>query len=117
MFGLSEETAVYVHRAPVDFRKSINGLAALVEQSMALNPFHRACFVFGNKRRDKIKVLFWRTNGFWLCYKRLEQERFAWPKRDTAVVTLTLQQLQWLLEGMDIDALKGHQSLHYTRAS
>jgi transposase len=117
MFGLTRETQVYVHRAPVDFRKSVNGLAALVEQSMQLNPFQEACFVFGNKRRDKIKLLFWRNNGFWLCYKRLEQERFVWPKRDTEVIELTMQQLEWLLEGVNIDAMKGHRTLHYTQAA
>lgn len=117
MFGLSPQTAVYLHRAPVDFRKSINGLVTLVEQGFGLSPFASACFVFGNKRRDKIKVLFWHKNGFWLCYKRLEQDRFVWPRAEAAVVELTGQQLAWLLEGIDLSAMRGHPERQYSRAS
>lgn len=116
MFTLNESMAVYLHRDAVDFRKSVNGLTALVEQGLKLDPFASSCFVFSNKRRDKVKILFWQRNGFWLCYKRLEQERFVWPRTDEAVVTLSLQQLRWLLEGVDLKALQGHRALHYQRA-
>jgi transposase len=109
--------AVYLHRAPIDFRKSINGLVALVEQAMQLNPFSTACFVFGNRRYNKVKILFWQSNGFWLCYKRLETDRFVWPRVTDEVVKLTTQQLHWLLEGINLSAMKGHQPLHYQRAS
>ena len=117
MFGLSAATTVYVHRAPIDFRKNINGLAALVENNLHLNPFAASCFVFRNKRADKIKLLFWQKNGFWLCQKRLEQDRFVWPKAESTVITLSLQQLRWLLDGIDVDAMKGHATRHYLRAS
>jgi transposase len=53
------DVPVYLHRQPVDFRKSINGLSALVEQAMGMSPFRPALFVFGARRRDKIKVLYW----------------------------------------------------------
>jgi len=66
MFRLDDELKVYVHRDAVDFRKSINGLAAIVEQSMKLDPFARAVYVFSNHRRDRIKMLLWDRNGFWL---------------------------------------------------
>lgn len=117
MFGLSADTAVYLHRAPIDFRKSINGLSALVEQQLQLNPFMNACFVFGNRRRDKIKILFWQRNGFWLCQKRLEQDRFVWPRHDEAVVHLSLQQLEWLLDGINLAAMRGHHDRMFLRAS
>ena len=117
MFALNSTMAVYVHRAPIDFRKNINGLAALVEHSLKLNPFMNACFVFSSKRRDKVKILFWQRNGFWLCQKRLEHDRFVWPKDDTTIITLSLQQLQWLLDGFDLRAMKGHEARHYSRAS
>lgn len=117
MFGLSDSMAVYVHRGAVDFRKSINGLVALVEQQFGYDPFAQALFVFANKRRDKIKILYWQRNGFWLCYKRLEQERFIWPRREEALMELSVQQLQWLLEGFDLNAMKGHQTVAYRRAS
>jgi transposase len=64
MFRLDDELKVYVHRDAVDFRKIINGLAAIVEQSMKLDPFERAVYVFSNQRRDRIKMLLWDRNGF-----------------------------------------------------
>jgi transposase len=117
MFALNADLAVYVHRLPVDFRKSINGLAALVEQSMGLSPFSRACFVFGNRRRDKVKILLWERSGFWLLYKRLEEERFIWPESEGSVIELAVEQLHWLLEGIDLSALRPHRALAYRRAS
>ena len=71
--------AVYLYRPAIDFRKSIGGLSALVEQELGLNPFGDALYLFINRRRDKLKALYWHRNGFCLWYKRLEAERFAWP--------------------------------------
>lgn len=70
---------VYLYLQPVDFRKSINGLSALVELEMSLDPFMPALFVFCNRQRDKVKLLYWERNGFVLWYKRLEKQRFCWP--------------------------------------
>lgn len=103
---------VYLHKAPVDFRKSINGLAAIVEQSLQLSPFSQELFVFTNRRRDRIKILFWESNGFCLYYKRLEQHQFHWPKQgDGATITLTGQQLNALLDGYNVEP---HPPLHFT---
>lgn len=111
-------TQIYLHRQPVDFRKSINGLTLLVEQHMALSPFSGALFVFCNRQRDKIKVLYWDTTGFCLWYKRLEQERFKWPSRLTGdTLALSEQQWHWLLEGVDITRIQRHQPLHYPSLS
>jgi|GEM_PF-281262 len=100
----SKIDAVYLYRAPIDFRKSIDGLAALVEQELGLNPFGSTLYVFINRRRDKIKALYWHRNGFCLWYKRLEQERFTWPSTVATAPThaLTLQELEWLLEGFSV---------------
>lgn len=117
MLELNESMTVYVHRAPVDFRQSVNGLSALVEQDLALDVFSNACFVFRNRRADKVKILYWQKNGFWLCYKRLEQDRFIWPTSDTPLITLTVQQLRWLLAGFNLAAMRGHGSVQYQRAS
>lgn len=89
MFRLNAALAVYLHREPIDFRKNINGLAALVEHELALDPFADALYVFGNRRRDRIKILGWSRNGFWLLQKRLESERFIWPRDNQRVVELT----------------------------
>jgi transposase len=117
MWGLSAEAAVYVHVEPVDGRKGINGLVALVEQSLKLDVFMTACFVFRPRRRDRVKILYWDRNGFWLCHKRLERDRFIWPRGDEACVTVTMTQLNWLLSGYDLSAMRGHQALHYRRGS
>ena len=116
MFRLDAELKVYVHREAVDFRKSINGLAAIVEQSMKLDPFGRAVYVFSNQRRDRLKMLLWDRNGFWLLMKRLEQDRFAWP-RQQAVLESSTDQLHWLLDGIDIEAMRTHPRRYYERVS
>ncbi len=106
---------IYLHRDPVDFRKAINGLALLVEQQMKLSPFSEALFVFCNKAGDKVKVLYWDKTGFCLWYKRLEKERFKWPRKHTqAIMHLSETQWQSLLSGYDI---LGHQSLHFSSCS
>ncbi|MGH9575813.1 MAG: IS66 family insertion sequence element accessory protein TnpB [Terriglobales bacterium] len=117
MFELNPALAVYLHRDPVDFRKSVNGLSAIVEQGLGLDPFAPACFVFGNRRRDKVKLLGWHKNGFWLLYKRLEADRFIWPRTSEAVITLSVEQLHWLLEGIDLAAVRGHPARVFRRAS
>lgn len=71
---------VYLHREPVDFRKAINGLSAIVQDEMALSPFSRALFVFCNKKRNQLKVLYWDETGFALWQKRLERDKFKWPR-------------------------------------
>lgn len=111
-------TAVYVCLEPIDFRKGINGLAALVETGLQLNPFAAALYVFINRGRDKIKILYWERNGFCLWQKRLEKDRFHWLKReDSRVEMITGQQLNWLLDGYDIARFKPHKSLNYSNIS
>ena len=106
---------VYLHREAVDFRKSVNGLSLIVEQGMKLSPLSDALFVFCNKPRDKVKILYWDKTGFCLWYKRLEQDKFKWPKKwKNEMITLSEQQLHWLLCGYDITQLKGHQPLVFT---
>ena len=109
---------VYLHRAPVDMRKQIDGLAALVEGAMQANPFSGALYIFTNRRRDKLKMLVWDRTGFIVWYKRLEREKFPWPVRSNeTVVTLTGEQLSWLLDGYDVWRMKPHQTLHFACAS
>lgn len=109
-----DDVPVYLHVAPVDFRKAINGLAQVVEQSIKLSPMSEALFVFGAKSRDKVKVLYWDQSGFCLWYKRLEKERFAWPRRaGEAVMALSSEQFDWLLRGFDILRMKPHTVLKF----
>jgi transposase len=73
-----------------DMRKSINGLSAIVELSFKLDLYSAALFVFCNRNRDRIKILEWDGDGFWLYFKRLEKGRFRWPAADTNEATMTL---------------------------
>ena len=112
---LADVSAVYLHRDAVDFRKSINGLVLIVEQEMALSPFADALFVFCNKSRDKLKLVYWDKTGFCLWYKRLEKAKYKWPRdHHEPVLNLNEQQWQWLLGGYDII---GHQTLHYAHCA
>ncbi len=106
---------IYLHLDAVDFRKSINGLVVVVEQQLELSPFMDALFIFSNKRRDKLKILYWDKTGFALWYKRLEKQRFKWPKDDQLNrLILSEQQLNWLLGGYDVI---GHKPLQYQAVS
>lgn len=111
---------VYICANPVDFRKGMGSLAVLVEAQLKLDPFAEAVFVFSNRRFTALKILYWERNGFCLWQKRLEKDRFIWPKPNLAhettsagTMTLTLQQLEWLLAGFDINRMKPHQALRY----
>jgi transposase len=104
---------VYLHRKPVDFRKQINGLSLLVEDGLQLNPFDEALFIFINRARNRLKILYWERNGFCLWLKRLEKDKFAWPKHGTDdIVTLNETDLHWLLTGLN-PFQQAHQPLHY----
>lgn len=85
----------------VDFRKSIDGLSGMVESSMTLDPFSSELFVFVSRCRRRMKVLYWDRTGFALWMKRLEEERFAWPKNveEPYSMSLTHSQLELLLAG------------------
>ncbi len=105
---------VYICAKPVDFRKGMGSLAVLVEAQLKLDPFAESVFVFSNRRFTAIKILYWERNGFCLWQKRLEKDRFIWPKSNTdEFVTLTIEQLEWLLAGFDINRMKPHKSLRY----
>ena len=106
--------AVYLHRDPVDFRKSIDGLSLIVDQAMNLSVFDSALFVFCNKRRDKLKILYWDISGFCLWYTRLEKERFQWPRTDEReIITLIAEQFHCPLRGIAINSLQPHKALNY----
>ena len=92
-------------------RKSIDGLAVLVKEAFDLDPFSPCLFVFCNRKRDKIKVLQWEHNGFWLHYRRLERGKFDWPAVNTDVVSINYREFRWLLDGLSIIQTKAHKEV------
>lgn len=100
---------VYLARGTTDLRKSIDGLAAIVQEGFDLDPFSPCLFVFCNRKRDKLKILQWEHNGFWLHYRRLEKGRFPWPDADQLeAMAITERQLRWLLDGLSIEQRHAH---------
>jgi len=94
-------------------RKSIDGLAALVQESFKLDPFSSCLFVFCSRQRDKIKVLQWENAGFWLHYRRLERGRFQWPNASESPgpIAITQRELRWLLDGLSLHQKKAHSEV------
>lgn len=106
-------TQVYVYREHIDFRKGHRGISALIEQELGHSPFSGSLYVFANRQRTAIKCLFWEDNGFVLYYKALAEDKFHWPQADEELMTLTGEQLNWLLEGYNLELMKPHRVLDY----
>lgn len=103
------EQQVYLAPGSTDMRKSIDGLAVLAKEVLDLDPFSPCLFVFCNKQRDKIKILQWDRNGFWLHYRRLERGKFQWPDQtDSGTVTISRRELRWLLDGLSLTQRKAY---------
>jgi transposase len=99
-----EGRVVYLACGRSDMRKSINGLAAIVEQSFALALFGGALFAFCNRSRDRIKILFWDGDNFWLLFKRFEKGRLRWPATGSdSTMELTSEELSILLGGAKVE--------------
>jgi transposase len=101
MISPSGDLRVYVATRPVDFRKGIDGLALAVQETLGLDPFSGAAFVFRSKRADRIKVLIWDQTGIVLVHKRLESEKFVWPRVQDGVMKMSPAQFAALFEGLD----------------
>ena len=103
---LAYETQVYLVTGYTDLRRSIDGLAAIVQGQLELDPLCKGLFLFCGRRCDRIKGLLWEGDGFLLLYKRLDNGRFQWPRNETEAKLLTPQQARWLLEGLKIEQPK-----------
>ncbi|MOA24012.1 IS66 Orf2 like protein [compost metagenome] len=103
---------VYLYPKPVDFRKSIDGLAALVELDIKVAVFDPVLFVFLNRARNRVKILYWERNGFCLWLKRLEAERFkAPPEPGDEAIVMSARELNRLLDGFDLWRNRPHKIL------
>lgn len=110
----SAQTRVYLALGNTDMRKAINGLSILVQESMELDPFSGHLFVFCNRRRNILKILYWDRNGFCLWSKRLEKHFFRWPESSEDVIKIEQRELMWLIDGLEINQQKAHKRLSYS---
>ena len=104
---------VLLYMKSVDMRKSIDGLSIMVSGVLSEDPCSGDIFIFCNRNKDKIKILYWHINGYCLFYKRLEHERFKLQYSDGINVVISIKQLRWLLDGLDINKVRGHKSRSY----
>jgi transposase len=111
MFVDWDRVQVFVRPGATDLRKQINGLAALAQGEMGGDPLSGNLFGFSNQDRRLLKALYWDRNGFCLWQKRLERDKFPWPRSQEAARAISVEQLRMLLAG--IDFWNAHQSLHY----
>jgi len=101
---------VHLALGATDLRKSVDGLALIVEYVLKMDPFSSHLFAFCNKRQNLIKILVWDNNGFWIHYKRLENGYFRWPEKGSgASVSISERQFRWLLDGLNIDQKNAHK--------
>jgi len=110
----SAQTRVYLALGHTDMRKAINGLSILVQESMDLDPFSGHLFVFCNRKRNILKILYWDRNGFCLWNKRLEKHFFRWPESSEEVMKIDQRELMWLVDGLEINQHKAHERLSYS---
>ena len=103
----------YLKPGATDLRKAINGLTILIQNEMDLSPFSKSLFLFCNKTRKNMKIIYWDKNGFCLWQKKLEKQKFPWPKSADEARAITYEQLKLLLDG--IDFFKAHKELHFSR--
>ena len=104
MLNFSSATRVFVATTPVDLRGSFNKLHALTQAVLQEDPLSGHWFVFSNRERNRVKILFWDGSGLWVCAKRLEKGRFNWPRSEGASARLRGEELIALLSGLEIKA-------------
>lgn len=101
---------IYISTQPIDFRKGMDSLAALVESEFDLSPFSGAIFIFRSKKRDRLKLLVWDGTGLVLMTKRLEEGNFVWPPVRDGLITLGRAQLEALIEGVDWRKIRARET-------
>ena len=109
---LVAKAPIYLANFAVDMRKSINGLSVMVQEHFKNSVEEGIYYVFSNRQMNKIKILYWETNGYCLWYKRLESSKFKLIY-DQETHNLTTQQLQWLLSGLDFQNIQRHKAKKY----
>ena len=108
MLALNACSEIFLSSRPVDFRKQFDGLCGEVLDFMGRNPHDGSLFAFFNRRRDRMKLLWWQNDGFWIFYKRLEAGTFQMPgdSGGSAGIHLSSSQLQLILSGVELTSVR-----------
>jgi transposase len=104
---------IFVRPGSTDLRKAAHGLSAVVQTEMGQEPFSGNVYVFCNRERKLLKAVYWDKTGFWLSQKRLEKDRYPWPRDEAQARELTGEQLRMLLAG--IDFFRAHKEVFYQK--
>jgi len=112
MWHMNPNARVHLALGHTDMRRSINGLSMMVDEALEREVFSGDLFVFCNRSKTIIKILYWGKTGFCLWHNRLERDKFRWPKTEKEVQEITREELSWLLDGLDIS--QAHQHLEYS---
>ena len=101
MLTVKDNMKIYLRPGKTDFRKSINTLPILVQETMKLDSMSGNYFIFCDRAKERLKILYYDTNGFCLWYKRLEKDKFRWPKTEEEAHEITREEFRWLMRGLD----------------
>ena len=107
------KTKIFLRPGVTDFRKQINGLSIIVKEELKENIFSGFLFMFCNKNRSRLKILYWDKTGFCLWMKRLEKDKFPWPKNNEEKLEIDFEKFKMLLAG--IDFFNAHKELKFTK--
>jgi transposase len=105
-------TRIFVRPGSTDLRKGVSGLSFIIRDGMNQKPMNNSVYIFCNKNRTLLKVLWWDKTGFWLAQKKLEEEKWPWPDSEDAAREITTEQTQLLLTGIDFWC--AHKELYYS---
>jgi transposase len=104
---------IWLAVTPVDMRRGTDGLSSIVQQILGHSPCAGSAFIFHNRAGNRLKLLVWDGNGVWLCQRRLHRGRFVWPKVTDASFSITQEQWQWLIAGVDWQRLSAVPFAHW----
>ena len=113
MFNLESNCSVYLIPGYTDMRKGILTLSQLANSIVDNKFFSGSLFIFCSKRKDTLKIVYWDMNGFCMWQKKLDKDRFWWPKESSEVKEVSIQQLRWMLDGLNPLEVNGYRSLNY----
>ena len=113
MFNLESNCSVYLIPGYTDMRKGILTLSQLANSVVDNKFFSGSLFIFCSKRKDTLKIVYWDRNGFCMLQKKLDKDRFWWPKEPSEVKEVSIQQLRWMLDGLNPLEVNGYRSLNY----